>query len=241
MPRFEELQIKEAAFEAAAADVGAMPEERGASKPNLPQRRYTFQLPVDLGNRFDIVSTDKLGDRIKLDFGSDGLAAFLPGSNGSFEYAGQWFGRISAVPRNKAKTGEAKRLVSDLTYLAVALGHPSKAVTIKSTGETEFVSADTQGALAALLAKHAGEYFQADNEWSAFCNVDKVRYISDGTGGNVEDPTGTKGCGKRYYSRDIPKDAAGQAQDRFPCTCGAALLAFQNLGRFGASAVQSQG
>lgn len=227
MPKFEELEIKEGSHEAASG-VGDMPEERGATKPNLPQKRYTFQLPANIGSLADKSSTKDYGDRLKYDFTSEGIPAYLNG-----EYAGQWYGRISAVPRNKAKKGEPDRLVSDLTYLAVALGHASHPVTLQPSGKVEFISAASQAELHKIIVSHAGQYFQADNEWSAYCNDQKTRYISDGAGGNVEDPSGQKGCGTRVYSRDIPKDAAGVASDRFPCPkCGAGLLAFQNLSRY---------
>ena len=228
MPKFEDLTIKEGAHEAAAADVGAMPEQFGGSKPNLPQKRFTFLLPQDIGALVTVQENKDLGDRIKYDFSGDGLAAY----DAAGTHVGQWFGRISAVPRNRARKGEPERLVSDITYLAVALGHPSKAVTLKPSGKVEFVSADSQKALHEVIVSHAGQYFTAANEWSSYCNDQKTRYISDGAGGSVEDPSGTKGCGKRVYSRDIPKGPAGEDLDRFPCACGAQLLAFQQLSNF---------
>lgn len=228
MAKFEDLAFKEAAHEAATG-VGEMPEERGGSKPNLAQARYIFVLPANVAELVTVRENVDLGDRVVYDFSSEGLAAY----NGARDYVGQWFGRISGVPRNKAKTGEPKRLVSEVTYLLGAFGAVAKPITLKPLGVTEWVMADSQKALHELVVAHAGQQFSANNEWSAYCNPKKTRYINDGAGGSAEDPSGQKGCGNSVYSRDIPRDAAGVAQDRFYCKCGAALLAFQNLANFG--------
>lgn len=244
MPKLEDVKIEEAQFEAAAADAGEMPEEFGGAKPNLAQGRYIFALPQDLGALWE-TQESVFGTRLVLQ-PSDGLAAFSKherDANGNPAYVGQWYGRISAVPRNRAKKGEPKRLVADMTYLAVALGFPSKAVTVvtKASADrpseklTEYVSAGSQKELGQKLESKAGSYFEATNEWSAYCNDSKVRYIGDGTGGNILDPSNTKGCGARVYARDIPS-VGGVPQEKFPCKCGAALIAYQNLGNFGASA-----
>ena len=75
MPKFEDLEIKEGSHEAAGADAGEMPGERGASKPNLPQKRYTFLLPQNIASLVAVQTSDN-GDRIKYDFTSEGLAAY---------------------------------------------------------------------------------------------------------------------------------------------------------------------
>lgn len=229
MPKFEDLTIKEAAHEAAGADAGSMPEQfGGGGKPNLPEGRYTLQLPPNIAGLVEVQPHNDYGDRIRYNFGEDGLPAY----NAAGVHVGQWYGRISAIPRNRAKTGDPKRLVSDLTYVAGAFGHQAKAVTLKPSGVVEFIAADTQKALHEIIVSHAEQYFSANNEWSGFCNPKNTRYISDGAGGSAEDPDGTKGCGTNVYSRDIPR-VNGEAQQKFPCPkCGAVLLAYQNLGNF---------
>ena len=228
MPKLEDVQIVEAAHEAAGAEVGVMPEERGGSKPNLAPGRYTFVMPKNVAVLWEVIKNADLGDRLSLDFGQEGIPAYRNG-----EYVAQWFGRLNALPRNRAKKGEPERQVSDLTFLAVAFGHEAKPYKVGPKGVVEFATAPTQKELAKQIEGLAEQQFLADNEWSSYCNSNKARYISDATGGSVVDPEGTKGCGTRIYQRDLPKGGDGQPLERFPCPkCQAALLAFQNLGRY---------
>jgi hypothetical protein len=118
-------------------------------------------------------------------------------------------------------------------------------------------------ALEAEINKYAGKLVRLDTGLSANCRPDAVRYIAveaAGEGGAVamsimKDPSGQKGCGSRYYTKDFKNPGAGQPDPdapgavippydtEIPCTgrmkqpdgseveCGAALRGFEAVDR----------
>lgn len=214
---FRKLALKDEKLD---VDYENIPEQRGGGRPNIDPGRYVFELPKNLAEAWVVRETGR-GQRVAIESSRDCPIVLSRALKSSDEaLVGQvWYGSISNAERNRARKGEPERFVSDMTYLLKeGFGDPA---TPKSNKE-----------MIVALNKHAGEAFSADNEWSCFCNKDKVRFISS-DGQAVEDPDGTKGCGKNYYQRDIPRDAEGYYQERFDCQCGASLRAFQNLVRFG--------
>lgn len=137
---------------------------------------------------------------------------------------------ISNVPRNRARKNEPPNKVADLTYLI-------------RTSLADVTSAlNSPKAWVQALVRHAGQQFRAEHGLTAHCREDKVRYIhrpaddpalEDGRG-SIEDPTGTKGCGKRYYTSKfrLPAEQGGGFSDIMYCQCGAKLRGFFQIERF---------
>jgi len=81
----------------------------------------------------------------------------------------------------------------------------------------------------ATVNKYAGKTIRGEHGLTAQCRDDKVRYIlvqtRDAAGtiveSNIADPTGTKGCGKRWYTKDFKNPETGQYDQEIACTCGA--------------------
>ena len=92
-----------------------------------------------------------------------------------------------------------------------------------------------------MSAKHGGEHFVSENEFSGQCSEDRVRYLpetdEDGqaTGGVLQDPDETKGCGKWMNNRDF-KLSDGTYAEQAICSCGAAIRPRNRLLRFRAAA-----
>lgn len=110
--------------------------------------------------------------------------------------------RISNIPRNRARRDQPKVMVAEATFLLrTALGEPG----------TTPLQTTRQWVL--TMAQHAGQTFRVKTGLSAFCNPEKVRYIGVPVAGStdvdsVEDPSGQKGCGKRYYTPDFKYQGA---------------------------------
>lgn len=99
----------------------------------------------------------------------------------------------------------------------------------------------TPDALVAAVNKYAGHEIRLEHGLSAQCNPEKVRYItvtmpSEKPGGeptyqSIQDPSGTKGCGSRYYTKDFRDPETGY-EDTLECQCGALLRGFESVERF---------
>ena len=215
MTNFSDLDLKDDKVE--GVDYDNVGEERGAFTPNLPEGDYEFQLPQKLSSLWEISNSAK-GQRVRLQFSND--EPLRVSNSKTPELVGSaWTGSISNVERNRARKGEPDRLVSDLgLFMRNALKDQTKVAGQKD--------------LMAVINKHAGAKFVANNEWSAYCNRNKIRYVTDESGHSVEDPSGTMGCGANYYSSGLPRNADGSKADRLTCNCGAALMARGNLVRF---------
>lgn len=143
---------------------------------------------------------------------------------------------ISTLPRRRGKGDDAPQ-VADMTYFVrKSLKDASPVVNRKDW--------------IAIVNKHAGAVIRLEHGLSAFCDPARTRYVEDGAGGTIEDPTGVKGCGKgpggadnkRFYSNSfrVPEvDATGVATgrtvytDRIVCpNCGASLRGFFRVEKF---------
>lgn len=142
---------------------------------------------------------------------------------------------ISSNPRARGKKDDpATPYVSDVTYLLVT-----------SLGDkTKYPSLTAQQA---AINRHGGKQIRLETGLSAFCSPEKVIYElveipgepgQDSTFKSVENPDGTRGCGKRWYTRSFKLDDAqaketGEAySDRRYCDCGAYLRGFPQIERF---------
>jgi len=80
----------------------------------------------------------------------------------------------------------------------------------------------------ATVNKYAGKTLRGEHGLTAQCRDDKVRYIlvqtRDASGqvteANIPDPTGAKGCGKRWYTKDFKNPETGQYDQEIACICG---------------------
>ncbi len=134
---------------------------------------------------------------------------------------------VSNQPRNRARKGEARVLVSDATYLFR-----------ESLGYTGPLTRNSEWAVAIEWA--AGKIFRAEHGLSAFCSPDRIRFVNDPDDptyvASVQDPVGTKGCGKHYYTSNFKLPAqngqpGGYSEIKY-CTCDAKLRGFFQFERF---------
>lgn len=211
-----------------------VPEQFGTFTPPPQPGPYRLRLPSNLGKIWDLVDVrsevvkKKLGgaDKALIASFSDDFPLIITQSRG--DNVGEAFlTRIQVAPRHRGNDV----YVSDMYYfLDKGLGH-----------DMEGCRKWTQKEWAAALMKHPGQEFAASIEWSAFCNPDRVRYISDDEGTSIEDPSGTSGCGANYYTskNQVPKEEDGSYAFRFECTecknekgTPAVLRCFANLTNF---------
>lgn len=119
---------------------------------------------------------------------------------------------FSTNPRVRGKKDDPKSpWISDVAYLLdICLQDKSRP--------------NTPDAVVATVNKYAGKTIRLEHGLTAQCRDDKVRYImvvtSEGES-TIPDPTGTKGCGKRWYTKDFKNPETGQYDTEIACTCGA--------------------
>lgn len=117
---------------------------------------------------------------------------------------------FSTNPRPRGKKDDPKTAwVSDVHYLLlIALQDKTYPKLPKEVEET--------------LNRYAGGIIRLEHGLTAQCRPDKVRYIAvpvDGGTQLLQDPSGKKGCGARFYTKDFKLDAGGYATQA-QCDCG---------------------
>lgn len=118
---------------------------------------------------------------------------------------------FSTHPRQRGKTDDPKTAwISDAAYLLdVALNDKSRPADPK--------------VLEASINKYGGKSIRLEHGLSGQCRPDRVRYIrvttSDGET-DLQDPSGQKGCGRRYYTRDFKVPDTGGYDLEISCDCG---------------------
>lgn len=111
-------------------------------------------------------------------------------------------------PRPASKKDDPKTpWISDVAYLLdIALSDKSRPT--------------DPAVLRATINKYAGKTIRLRTGLTGQCRPDKVRYVQlfvDGQMQNMVDPSGIKGCGSRYYTKDFKNPDAGQTgQDGKP-------------------------
>jgi hypothetical protein len=183
----------------------------GTFEPPPPPGTYVFQLPPTLPfEAFDVFDYPTGGgQRIRVEFSQDYPLTIVEARDAHL--VGTRFDcRISNAERPR---GRDKIIVSDAQYLLRALGE-----TVKPAANKAYILA---------IQKHAGQQFRADISWSWNCRKDaNIRMVgTDGQPVEVDQ----LGCGKRYYDRQVPRNADGTLPERIGCECGATLRAFANL------------
>ncbi len=118
---------------------------------------------------------------------------------------------FSTHPRQRGKTDDPKTAwISDAAYLLdLALNDKSRPADPKL--------------LEATINKYPGKVIRLEHGLSGQCRPDRVRYIrvttSEGES-DLQDPTGQKGCGRRYYTRDFKDAETGAYDTEIACDCG---------------------
>jgi hypothetical protein len=221
---YRKLELKD---EQIKTDYENIQEQRGGGAPLIPPGRYGFELPKNLAEAWDTFDTG-VGDsqakvqRVNVESDRDHPITLVKALRSTDEpLVGEvWTGRISNAERNRARKGDPANYVSDMTYL------------LRESFE-DFGRYKTNREFINALNAHAGKRFAADNEWSANCASNRVRYI-EVDGRPIEDPDKKFGCGNRIYQNNLVRDAEGYYQERQTCPkCGASIRCFQNLTRFG--------
>lgn len=118
-------------------------------------------------------------------------------------------------PRARGKKDDPKTpWISDIAYM----------LDICLQDKTRPVGADQT---VAAVNKYAGKTIRLAHGLTAQCREDKVRYIVVQTvdngqtvEANIPDPTGTKGCGKRWYTSAFKNPETGQYDAEIACVCG---------------------
>lgn len=207
-----------------------LPEQGGSFIPQLLPGQYWLRIPpnvAQLWSKFQQTkSVDGLAlatpiERIMFSFKKDNPLVVVGGEHdGAIMTAS-----ISNMPRKRSKKADIPP-VSDMTYLIRnGFGDNSPLRT-----PADYINA---------VIRQAGQVFPAEVGRQGQCRADAVRWLPDQTGGQAEDPTGTMGCGKRYYTQSF-KTPAGLVE-RIVCTnlrpdgrggvvqCGASIRGFAQL------------
>jgi hypothetical protein len=226
-------------------DYEKIPDQRGGYKPLIQPGDALFRLPKNLAEAWvepfmaDVGGTKD--ERVAVQFDDDHPLTIVKAHPALLTINPEAVGatlrfRISNAERNRAKKGEPQALVSDMYYL-VFESFASEVNGSKPKDNLEWM---------ALMSSLAGKEFVGAITWSTYCSKEKVRYLaSEESESGVIDPEGVKGCGARYYSKDIPKEG-GLLVERFVCggkraieggveECIASLRCYANVERFRAA------
>ena len=214
-----------------------LPDQPGGFVPQLHPGTYILRLPGDIRACFELFDlkdeeSGKVVQRCRLNCTNKaGYPLVVVGGPHDGELLSQ---AISNVPRKRSKKPDAVA-VSDMTYLIrEALGDKNPIAK----------PADWFN----VLLAYQGKVFRAETGLQGQCRDDKVRYVNESvpsaedpnqyvyTGNTVEDPSGTMGCGKRYYTAAFKGINAESRQpewmERIDCTCGASVRGFAQIDRF---------
>lgn len=214
-------------------DYATIPEQMGGTYPDPPPPgTYRFKLPTkldDIWEPFEKTTGKNPGQRIAAVLDESHPLTIIQSPKG--EKNGEPFQtRISNAERKRGRADDATAPeVSDMDYLF------KDAFSLAAKPPTNV-------AYATEFMKHGGQEFTADIEWSWYCNDKKDIRVDSGTGtGATTVVEGQKGCGQRYYQKDIDKVPSNPDDPNSPkvfplkITCGqcaATLRAFPNLVRF---------
>lgn len=231
LAKLNELGLTNEAVGDTALDYASMPDQMGTFTDPPQPGTYVFRLPQDLSavwESFDFTTASgKQEKRIAAKFDDTHPLIIVSGGDGS--HNGEPFQtRISNAERRRGKKEDPTApFISDMDY-----------VNRDVFGLQKKPGNGSNVAYAQEFSKHGGTEFAADLTWSWFCNDQKDIYVDNGAGGynKIE---GQKGCGQRYYQRDIQKVQNEAGQQVFPLriTCGnpecsANIRAFAGLGNF---------
>lgn len=212
---------------------GDLPEQGGSPRSTLLPGVYSLQLPQNLAQCWhDITVNDKrkfLGNgqpnptygqpiarrQLKLDRNNPLIVV-----GGAFD-GDAVTANFSTAPRARsmkkgASEDPATPWIADAAYLLdISLNDKSRPTDPKE--------------LEAAINRGAGKVIRLEYGLTGQCRPDKARYLRialpDGSTQDLVDPTGTKGCGARYYTKQFKNPAAGQPgepayETEISCSCG---------------------
>lgn len=202
---------------------GDLPEQMGGVRTTILPGLHLFKLPANLDQLWDEIAIEdgrpKLPDgsanpsfkakitrkRLKLD--RNNPLVIVGGPHDGDAMTVTW----TTNPRVRGRKDDPKsQWISDLAYLLT--------VSLK-----DLTKAKTSDELKAAINKHAGATIRLETGLSAQCRPDRVRKLSvvvDGSPLTVDDPTGQKGCGTRYYTNDFKNAQTGKYDLELGCECG---------------------
>lgn len=213
---------------------GELPEQGGGSRETLLPGTHTFRLPDNLeglwhdgngivDNRPGSPTHGQKVIRPSLKFDKNNPLIVVGGPDDG----APMLATIGTNPRPRGKKDDPKTpYISDAAFfLEIGLQDKSRPKTLPE--------------LKATINRYGGKTVRIEHGLSAQCNPEKVRYIAveaADEAGNVhvtsmQDPDGTKGCGRRYYTKDFKLPAGGYS-DQLQCQCGAYLRGFEQIERF---------
>lgn len=201
---------------------GELPQQMGAPRETLMPGIDEFRLPADLSRLWhDIEAEDTrqflangqpnptFGKKIKrrqLKFDQNAPLIVVGGKLDNLPMTATF----STNPRPRGKKDDPKTAwVSDVHYLLL-IAFQDKTYP-KLPAEVE-----------ATINKYANGTIRLEHGLTAQCRADKVRYIAiqaDGQTSTIQDPSGKKGCGARFYTKDFKLDTGGYATQA-ACDCG---------------------
>lgn len=218
-------------------DLGNLPEQFGGQFPDPPQPgSYRVQFPpaAALMDAWDTqdkkVDGNVVGKRIVCKHQGDAALTIVqsPGNRMNGE---PFETRISNNERPRGKKDDpTTKSASDMDYVLAVTKYPGK----KPKTNQEYAQAYSQHV--------PGKTMGVDIEFQWSCNPEKPIRIDDPNNGLLvldgqDNRQLQKGCGNRYYQKDIDKvfNEKTQAQEypvRITCQCGAQLRAFAQIARF---------
>lgn len=230
-----------------------LPSQGSGFTPTIMPGIHLFALPANIDQLWkpiDVEKKDALGNKIpdpnnagafmterhlQLKLDKDNPLVCVDGDGTEFDGLPASM-TVSTVARKRGKADDAP-VVSDMTYFVrKALKDNSPVV--------------NRGDWMTIVNKYAGRQIRLETGLSAQCDPERTRYVSDGAGGVLEDPSGAKGCGMgpggkvggRYYTSSFKVkelDELGTPTGRMiwssaiTCSnCGAALRGFFRVEKF---------
>lgn len=217
-----------------------VPEQRGEFAPNPYPGWFAVELPPDISGLWEVQEVkdprnpqgETKVQRVQLVFTAEGAPLTVLQAHGQETIYGAGTGmggKVSNVERRRGKKDEKDApLVSDMYYFGEELGHDMdrlRAALRAAPGRANHIWIEH-------MNEHGGGRLKVKVSWSARCDENRKRYVWEAnpetglaTGGTVEDPSGDKGCGAKFYLKDIPKDENSRYMERFMCPkCQTAVL-----------------
>jgi hypothetical protein len=230
---------------------GELPEQMGGTRTTLMPGIFTFKIPDNLSQLWHEVEIEDSrpylangqpnptkGQKIKrqqLKFDRNAPLVVVGGQHDGEPMTATFTNN----PRPRGKKDDPKTAwISDLAYfLDIGLQGQIK--------PEQRVRPTSVAAMQAAINKFAGKTVRIETGLTAQCRPDKPRYIpvvvmenGQRVETSMQDPSGQKGCGKRYYTPDFKDPATGAYDREILCACsgapgdpGAVLRGFENVER----------
>ena len=206
---------------------GELPEQMGGIRETLMPGTNTFQIPANIAQLWhdQEMADNRLGSptfeqkvlRKVLKFDRDNPLIVVGGANDGAPFTANF----STAPRPRGKKDDPKTSwVSDAAYVfGVGLKDARRPATVD--------------ALVAGINEYASKTLRLEHGLSGYCNPNKVKRVSvDTLEGEVviEDASGAKGCGARFYTSAFKLPEGGYGTQVL-CACGGVVNGYENVER----------